>query len=121
AYARMKNQYKVDPKLEPFKPGKKDPALEKLIAAAYAKEYIGNPKSNPQARFDTKIIKVVIVADDWTIERDAFKRPVSRYIQAVVINENDGYCEMHSEGWTQDFRGGVARGPLKALGAGSMR
>jgi hypothetical protein len=88
---------------------KHDAKLEKLVAAAYAKDYP-----------DGKILKVMVF--DWSddYEKDAFDRVTGRDLDASVVNKQpDGKCWIHNELWLQYGNGRSFSGPLSARGAGS--
>jgi hypothetical protein len=107
-------------KVELPKPARKDATVEKQVAAAYKKDYP-----------DNQVLKVIVVGD-WITDRNDFGAVTGRHIQVVVVNEqkdqvmierwgtNGRYCELHSEAWEQEYRGGKFVGPLSAAGAGSM-
>ncbi|HEX4460313.1 MAG TPA: hypothetical protein VIA18_20185 [Polyangia bacterium] len=91
------------------KADQRNPALEKAVAKAYAKDYPSG-----------KIIKVVLGrwADDY--EKDAFGRITGRDLYATVVNKQpDGTCQLHGELWLQHGKGKSFSGPLSARGSGS--
>jgi len=111
AFTRIQRQVTVKDDVELPKPGKKDAALEKLIGAAYAKAYP-----------DNKVLKVIIVSDDWSTERNDYGTVIGRNIQAFVANQQEGnYCQLHSEAWYQEYIGGKFSGPITQRGAGSQQ
>jgi len=86
-----------------------DAKLEKLVAAAYAKDYP-----------DGKVLKIIL--GDWSddYEKDDFGRVTGRDLDAFVVNKQpDGKCFVHDEYWLQHGNGRSFGGPLSARGAGS--
>jgi hypothetical protein len=90
--------------------GKKDATIEKMVSATYAKAF-------PAA----KILKVVIVSDDWSTERNDLGAVIGRNIQVAVVNKQKDVCEVYSEAWYQESLGGQFKGPLSERGAGSLQ
>src|SRR6185312_14258917 len=87
----------------------KDAKLEKLVTAAYHKDY-------PEGT----ILKVIL--GDWSddYEKDAFGNVTGRDLDATVANKQaDGKCYLHNEFWLQYGNGRSFSGPLSARGAGS--
>ena len=90
---------------------KKNPAVEKQIAAAYKSAYP-----------DNAVLGVVMQSKDWYIERSNFGIITNRYIQAIVLfKEKSGQCGMHNEAWTQQYIKGKFTGAVGQRGAGSQR
>ena len=88
---------------------KHDAKLEKLVSAAYHKDY-------PEGT----ILKVILF--DWSddYEKDDFGRITGRDLDASVVNKQaDGKCYIHNEYWMQLGNGRSFSGPLSARGAGS--
>lgn len=98
-------------KAELPKAGKKDPALEKSIAATF--------KTNWS---EARIIKVILISSDWSTDRNGLGVVVGRYLQAAVIEQpkGDDLCEIYSEAWEQEYIGGSFKGPMHEAGAGSL-
>ena len=121
--ARAREMEKIAAAVGP-KAGKKDPALEKAIAAAYKEGY-------PDDK--VKVLKVIIVSTGWSTERASTGIITGRTIQAVVVNQQKGnelaqtwgepsgsYCELHSEAWQQEHNGKKFAGKINAYGSGSL-
>ena len=97
-------------KVELPKATKKDPSIEKQIAAAYKAAYP-----------DNTVLTVLLQSTGWSTERSSFGVITGRNIQAVVANrQKSGDCELHSEAWLQESRGRSFAGPLQPRGAGSQ-
>ncbi len=90
--------------------GKKDATIEAWVKAAFAKAYP-----------DAKILKVLLVSDDWSTERNDYGTVIGRNIQAVIVNQQKDVCEVFSEEWYQEYIGGAFKGPLTERGAGSLQ
>jgi hypothetical protein len=89
---------------------RRDPALEKQIAAAYKEAYPEN-----------KVLKVIIISKGWETERSGYGVITNRNIQAVVVNQQPGdYCQLHNELWMQEHDGRRFAGKLQQRGAGSQ-
>jgi hypothetical protein len=96
-------------KAEMPKAAKKDATIEGMVRTAFAKEFT-----------DSKILKIVIVSSEWTNEHDNFNRLIGRNIQVAVVHQKKDICEVHSEAWYQEYKGGRFTGPLSERGAGSL-
>jgi hypothetical protein len=87
---------------------KKDPALEKAVAAAYHKAYPSN-----------RVIKVILFQDDY-LEKDLLGRIIGKNLGATVVNKHpDGKCELHYQLWLQYGNGAKFSGPFSSRVAAS--
>ena len=89
---------------------KHDAKLEKMVAAAYAKDY----------GTENTVLKIIL--GDWSddYEKDSFGQITGRDLDAFVVNKQpDGKCFIHDEYWLQNGNGRSFSGPLSARGAGS--
>jgi hypothetical protein len=88
--------------------GKVDKNLEKMITTAYKKEFP-----------DRKTIRVLLLSDDWTHDKNVLSQIIGRDFTAALIDQpSKDKCMVYIGDWYQEYRSGKFAGPLADHGSG---